>query len=260
MSDKVTALRPRNRNIEPLPGVGNSAFDRSVFALMERIEYRRCTSGEDVEDIYRLRYKAYRAHGIVGERSDMVINDALDETPNCYRFGVFLDDELVSTVRLHHMTRAEPFAPTMSVFEDVLAPRLERGESFIDPSRLAVDPELGSAIRTLPYITLRLAVIANTFFDTTSCLCMIRDEHQAFYQRVFGSEAIAGPRPYASVNVLALLYESNIAKNMSGLLRRFPFFRSTALEQRLLFSRPAQGELGPLTILPSTRYNMSAAA
>lgn len=260
MSELVAAFRDRNRNVQPLPSVSNSAFDRSVFALMERIEYRRCTSGEDIEDIYRLRYKAYHTHGIVADKADMMINDALDETPNCYRFGVFLDNQLVSTVRLHHMSQSHPFSPTMSVFEDVLAPRLEQGETFIDPSRLAVDPELGSAMRALPYITLRLAVIANTYFDTTSCLCMIRDEHQAFYQRVFGSEAVAGPRPYASVNVLAILYESNIARNMGGLLRRFPFFRSTALEQRLLFSKTAQGEVGPLTILPSTRYNLSAAA
>lgn len=259
MSESVAALRPAG-NLQSLLSVSGSAFDRNVAALMGRIEYRRCESGEDVEDIYRLRYKAYRTHGLVGDSTEGMIHDALDETPNCYRYGIFLDDELVSTVRLHHMTRDEPYAPTMSVFGDVIQPRLDQGESFIDPSRLAVDPSIGSAMRALPYITLRLAVIANTYFDTTSCLCMIRDEHQTFYQRVFASEAVAGPRPYSSVNVLAILYESNIARNMTSLVNRFPFFWSTQMERRLLFSKPQQGETGPLTIIPSTRYNFSAAA
>lgn len=259
MVEAVAAVSPAG-NLREMLNVGGSAFDRNVASLMERIEYRRCNGGEDVEDIYRLRYKAYRAHQLVSDAPDMSMHDALDDTENCYRFGIFLDGKLVSTVRLHHLSEAQPFAPTMSVFEDVLRPRLERGETFIDPSRLAVDPDIGSAIRTLPYITLRLAVIANTFFDTTSCLCMIRDEHQAFYQRIFGSAAVAGPRPYASVNVLAILYESSVAKNMAKTVARFPFFMSTAMERRMLFAKPARGELAPLTVLPSTRYSFKVAA
>src|SRR5690606_39955949 len=59
---------------------------------------------------------------------------------------------------------------------DKLLPRLQRGETFIDPSRLAIDPELAAVNRALPYLTLRLAVIAITYFDTTSCVSMIRAE------------------------------------------------------------------------------------
>ncbi|TIU61115.1 MAG: hypothetical protein E5W25_29540, partial [Mesorhizobium sp.] len=34
-----------------------SSFARNVSAMLERTEYRRCDKGEDLEDIYRLRYK-----------------------------------------------------------------------------------------------------------------------------------------------------------------------------------------------------------
>ncbi len=78
-----------------------------------------------------------------------------------------MEGELVSTVRLHHLTRETPEAPIMTVFGDRLLLRLARGETFIDPSRLAVDPQLSSTHRALPYVTLRLAVIANTFFNAT---------------------------------------------------------------------------------------------
>ena len=41
--------------------------------------------------------------------------------------------------------------------------------------------------------------------------------------------------------------------------RRFAFFRSTALERRLLFSRPDEGHSASLTILPSAKYIRHAA-
>ncbi len=258
MSERLATLQPE-RVREFVPASGPSAFDRSVQALLERVEYRRCDSGEDLEAIYALRYKAYRAHDLVPEQNEHLFYDKLDDAPNCYRFGVFMDGELASTVRIHHLSRVDPFSPAMSVFDDVLRPRLLRGETFIDPSRLAADPEMSSRFRALPYVTLRLAVAALTYFDSTSCLFMIRDEHQAFYQRIFGAEQVAAPRPYASVNVLGILYESDCETNMAKTIRRFPFFNSTPVEQRMLFAKPDAGELAPLTIRPTAKYYRDAA-
>ncbi len=46
----------------------------------------------------------------------------------------------------------------MRVFDDMLA-RLARGETFIDPSRWP-STRTWSSMRVLPYVTLRLAVMA----------------------------------------------------------------------------------------------------
>ena len=58
-----------------------STFARNVEALLERAEYRRCDKGEDLEDIYRLRYKAYRSNDMVPDSESHTIHDELDETP-----------------------------------------------------------------------------------------------------------------------------------------------------------------------------------
>lgn len=236
-----------------------SSFSRNVATLLERVEYRRCDSGEDLEAIYRLRYRAYRANQFVAESADRITTDLYDETPNCYRFGVFIDNELVSTVRIHHVTQAEPFAPIMTSFEDVLAPRLERGETFINPTLLAADPQAAVIYRALPYVTLRIAVIANSYFDTTSCICVVRAEHTAFYRRIFGAVQVGEPRAYPPFTVPVMLYDSDCATNMPRTLERFPFFKSKPVEQRLLFARPEGRESAPLTILPTARYLQQAA-
>lgn len=240
-------------------GSGGSSFSKNVAALLERVEYRRCESGEDLEAIYRLRYRAYRANGFVPESADRITTDPFDDTPNSYRFGVFIENELVSTVRIHHVTPEEPFAPIMSSFEDVLAPRLARGETFINPTLLAADPQAAVIYRALPYVTLRLAVIANSYFDTTSCICVIREEHTAFYRRVFGAVQVGEPRTYPPFTVPVMLYDANCAINMPRTLERFPFFRSKPVEQRLLFDKAEGREASPLTVLPTAKYLQQAA-
>lgn len=237
----------------------SSVFARNVMDVLERVEYRRCESGEDLEAVYRLRYKAFHTHGLLDTIVEQKLSDDLDEAGNCYCFGVFMDDELVSTVRLHHLTAETPQAPIMTVFGDRLLPRLARGESFIDPSRLAIDPQMSSLNRALPYVTLRLAVIANTYFGATSCVSMIREEHTAFYHRIFGSVQVGEPRLYPPFTMPIFLYESVCALNMAPTLRRFPFFNSTAMERRMLFAKTPRGELAPLTILPTAKYFSDAA-
>ncbi|MCT7377728.1 N-acyl amino acid synthase FeeM domain-containing protein [Chelativorans salis] len=245
---------------QKLSSKGSSAFVRNVMAMLDEIEYRHCYSGEDLEDIYRLRYKSFRAHGLLlSESADQRMVDELDDAPNCYRFGVFLNNVLVSTVRLHHMTATTPHAPIMTVFGNVLTPRLVAGETFIDPSRLAIDPDVSATYRALPYVTLRLAVIANAHFNTTSCVSMIRQEHTAFYKRVFNSTQVGEPRTYPPFTMPIYLYESRCDRNLQPTIDRFPFFDSTAFERRMLFDRPKRGELAPLTILPTAKYLKNAA-
>src|SRR5690606_34229387 len=128
------------------------------------------------------------------------------------------------------------------------------------PSRLSIDPDLSSSTnRALPYVTLRLAVMANEYFDTTSCVSMIRGEHAAFYHRIFVSTAVGAPRLYPPLTTPLFLYASRCDENMGPTLERFPFFHSTAGEQRRMFAKPGKGELAPLTILPTAKYFSRAA-
>lgn len=239
--------------------IRQSGFTRGVQAVLERTEYRRCDSGEDYEDICRLRYKAYRAHGFVPETPGQATSDAMDELSNCYRFGVYIDGELVSTVRVHHISRETPWGPAMSSFGEELAPRLERGESFINPSLLAADPELLQISRYLPFITLRLGIAANSWFDASHCIVLIRKEHTAFYARVFMAEQVGEAKTYPPFTVPVMLYGMDCARHLETVFQRFPFFRSTAMERRLLFGQTAIGEPAPLTVLPTARYTGLAA-
>jgi hypothetical protein len=236
-----------------------SDFARKVSELLERTEYRRCDKGEDLEDIYRLRYKSYRFSDMVGENPTQIIHDTLDETPNCYKFGIYLDGDLVSTLRLHHASRRHPLSPSTMVYGDILHPMMAAGDSFIDPSRFAADPEWSRIHPQIPYLTLRLAGMACFHFDAPYCLSVIRQEHAGFYKRIYCSEQIGEQRTYPGLNYPVVLYRATVAQIRERALSRYPFFRSTAMEQRMLFAKPGAGELAPLTVLPTAKYMRDAA-
>lgn len=236
-----------------------SAFARKISELLERTEYRRCDKGEDLEDVYRLRYKSYRLSDMVSDIPQQAIHDSLDDVPNCHKFGIYIDGQLVSTLRLHDVSRSNPLSPSTMVYGDILKPRLAMGETFVDPSRFAADPEWSRIYPQIPYLTLRLAGMACFHFEAPFCLSTIREEHAGFYRRIYCSEKIGETRSYPGLNYPVVLYQATVAAIQERSFKRFPFFRSTALEQRMLFRGLRQGELAPLTVLPTAKYLDTAA-
>lgn len=235
-----------------------STFARNISALLERVEYRRCDSGEDLEDIYRLRYTSYRLSDMVSDMPQQRIHDALDEAANCHKFGIYIDGVLVSTLRIHHVDWSNHSSPSTLVYGDILRPMMAKGDSFVDPSRFAADPEWSRIYPQIPYLTLRLAGMACFYFGAPYCLSTIRPEHSGFYKRIYCSEQIGELRQYPGLNYPVVLYRATVEEIRERSFSRYPFFKSTPLEQRMLFGRPDLGELAPLTVLPTAKYSDAA--
>lgn len=213
-----------------------SRFAGSLIDILDRVEYSRVRMDVTDNPVYRLRYEAYRREEFVPFNDSGVVVDDLDGKPNAMCFGVHIDGELVSSIRLHHVSAETPYGPSMKSCPDVVEPLLALGQHFIDPSRFTADYEASLAFPALPFLTLRIAVMATDYFDTTGCLALVRREHAAFYRRVFGATEMSDVRPYPGLNFPVVLYQSNAAVNLQQIYARFPFFRSTPAEQEQLFS------------------------
>jgi hypothetical protein len=228
-----------------------SAFTRQVMQLLDRTEYRICDQGEDLEAIYRLRYKSYVLRGVIDPNGEQLQHDSLDEVPNCRNYGIYIDGELVSTIRLHLVDAKNRKAPSMTAFGDLLEQRLDAGEVFVDPSRFATDPESPYASKLLPYVALRIPVSACVHFAVHYCLTTVLVNHAGFYKKVFWAENLAEPRSYPGCNIPVSLYQVEASEIKNRLMVRFPYFRSTPLERQLLFERPTIGARAPLTVVPT---------
>jgi N-acyl-L-homoserine lactone synthetase len=214
-----------------------NAFSVSVSRLLDRIDCRPAETSEQLEAVSRLRYEAYLREGAISANSSGTFADHYDESDNAYLFGLYVDGELASSVRLHIGSREHPDFPSLHVFPDILQPQIDAGKVILDTTRFVADEKLSRRYRGLAYVTLRLSYLAGLYFNADLSLAAVRTEHQAFYRRTFHHRLISEPRPYPHLDKPICLMTTHCPTIADDLYRRFPFFRSTFFERRMLFER-----------------------
>jgi len=224
---------------------------------LDRIDYRLIETPEERDSVYLLRYRAYLHGGLILPSESMRVNDRYDDAPNAWIFGIYVDGELCSSLRIHVLTSEWRMSYSTELYGDILHPRLDRGEVFVDPARLAADPEKAQRFPELAYLAVRLGYLACDHFNVDTGLSMVRPDHQAFYRRVFLSEQIGEPRAFPGWHTMKTsLMASDFRNVREKILARFPIMRSTASERRRLFERSDGHVPVPAEVLPFERASI----
>jgi hypothetical protein len=213
----------------------SSAAAGKRLDLLDQVDYRLARTPAEKEEIYNLRYRAYLREGAVKPSADQRVTDKYDDMPNSWTFGVWIEGELYSSVRISVLTSEWRQSCSAEAFGEVLLPRLDSGEVIIDPARFVADPDKAKRLPELPYVTLRLAYMACEYFNADLGLAIVRPEHQAFYRRVFLHETIAEPRLFPGLLKPVGLMAANFPAMREKVFKRYPMMRSTAFERRMLF-------------------------
>jgi Autoinducer synthase len=220
----------------------DNSFSDSVARLLDRVDCRRADSVEEREAIARLRYGAYLREGAISPNSTGMFSDSYDDTNNAYLFGLYIDGVLASSIRMHVASTEHPDFPSLHVFPDVLQPYIDAGNVIVDTTRFVADETLSRRYRGLAYATLRLSWLTAAYFNTDYSLAAVRAEHQAFYRRTFHHQLLCEPRPYPYLQKPICLMAIHYPTVADDVNRRYPFFRSTFFERRMLFERSPVGE------------------
>jgi hypothetical protein len=215
----------------------SALFERNS-GLSDRIDYRRIETPEDKDCLYAMRYRAYLHGGLILPSESQRVTDVYDDASNAWTFGIYIDGELCSSVRIHVLTSEWRTSYSTELFGDILHPRLDRGEVLVDPARFVADPETAKRFPELPYLTVRLPYMACEYFKADTGLALVRAEHQAFYRRVFLQETIAEPRAFPNVLKKVALMACDFPTVRERVARRFPIMTSSAFERQTLFDRP----------------------
>jgi hypothetical protein len=211
-----------------------SRFADQVFGLLERADCRPIETAAEFEAAYKLRYDAYRRENWIDPSESEKIHDTdYDQAPNGKVFGVFIDGDMASTIRIHIARSRGDVLPSAGVFGDVISPHLSEG--VVDPTRFAAKFEFSRNYPGLAYVTTRLTWLATEYSGAAYLLATIRSEHQAFYKRVFGHSPWSGERDYPIVNRKIVCMGVDFAEHKQRVESRYPFFRSTRAERERLF-------------------------
>ncbi len=219
-----------------------SLLSTRASGLLERVDYRLIETPEERDQLYQMRYRAYLHAGLILPSESQRVSDRYDDAPNSWIFGVYVDDELCGSIRLHLLTSEWRMSFATELFGDVLHPRLDRGEVFVDGARFVADPERAKRFPELPYVTLRLAYLAADHFSADTTLAQVRAEHEAFYRRVFMHELITEARSFPNVTKKVALMAWSFRAQRDTIMARFPIMLSSAFERRMLFERSGAGQ------------------
>jgi hypothetical protein len=220
-------------------------------ALFDRVDYRPIETPEDKDRLYLMRYRAYLHGGLIYPSDSERVSDRYDDAPNAWTFGIYVDGELCSSIRLHVLTSEWRMSYSTELFGDILHPRLDKGEVLIDPARFVADPEKAQRFPELPYLTVRLGYLACEYFNADTGLALVRAEHQGFYRRVFLNETIGEPRSFPNVTKKVALMASEFRAIREHVMTRFPIMRSSAFERRMLFERAGERHSPPNSVVTS---------
>ncbi len=216
-------------------------FADRIMQLLERIEYRRADSPADKAAIYRLRHDAYMRAGTIEPRPSGLFHDPLDECPNVWIIGIYIDGDLASSIRLHISASPSAPLPAMGAFSDIVEPHLRAGRVIIDSTRHVTKTEYALGSPIMPYLTVRATALAQDFFDADYSVVACLVEHQAFFRRMFGCVPWSQPRKYPILNRPMAFLGYDCRERRPAIYARYPFSRSTEDERARLFWRSSTG-------------------
>ena len=224
------------RPIKPRSGQNTrkSFYDKVERALSE-IRYEIARTSEQFEAIYKLRYEANLREQAIEPNDSRRLADKFDEVDNVINIGVFVEDVLLSALRLHVVDKQHPYSPAFEVYNDLLAHRVERGEIIVDGNRFVANYPLARSYPQLPYITLRPGILAAEYFGAQNIVASVRSEHFAFYKREYFAEKLCEPRPYPTLVKPLSLIRIDYVHDRDQIIGRHPFYDSPCAERNALF-------------------------
>ena len=212
-----------------------SVFLQKAQKTLDMIEYRKITTSKEIEDVQRLRFEAYSRENNVFSDKAFLRSDKFDNEKNAEIFGLYIENRLASSLRLHRVTAETPQTPSAVYFPEFFMTRLARGDCFLEPTRFVASEEFARRFPSLHFMTMRVCFMATVHYGVPFIMCSVRAEHGSYYRRYFGMEAEVVGKTVPTISVPADLYVGDVAEKLPLVEKRLPFMRSTREERMALF-------------------------
>jgi hypothetical protein len=201
-----------------------TSLSSRVFELLSRTIFKVAGTRSEHEEIYRLRYQAYRREGSIYANNEQLLSDGFDEIANSISVGVYIDHRLAGAIRLHVVDNEKCVSPACEVFQDILGPVIRGGATLIDPNRFVTDGSTSRQHPELPYVVLCVPFAAARYYDVDYATATVRPEHSPFYAKVLGYQTRSEPRHYPTLLTPLSLMTVDFRSNEHQVTERYPFF------------------------------------
>lgn len=216
-----------------------------TVAFLEQCRYRAMSSAEDFEMLARWRWEHYMEGDTIKNRSMTVgdFDDGKDHAPTARTVGLYVGDQLVSSMRMHAITQEHYNIGVVDVEKRRVADEVEKGRRFVYASRWVSDPKFKSMM-PLIVATTRISCLAAEYHRADYLLSSSRENHVKTYVRmqdaVLWSET---PQPLENLNYLYHLISSEYRPFRDRIAENRQAYLSSARERAQMFAPDADSAL-----------------
>ncbi|HRY01586.1 MAG TPA: hypothetical protein P5256_00560 [Beijerinckiaceae bacterium] len=194
-----------------------------VTELLDRVELSRVGDVASLSEVALFRYRCYRHSDMVDWRRDQKLIDEGEETPNAFLFAMHLNGILVGTFRIHFVESTEDFSQAFDEYPDVIGPLLANGESYLEPTRLAIEPAIRAEYPQMKLIFMATFAALAGILKPRHVFFVVRREHVPFYTRGFGFQQVKAPQAYHGIKQPLALMGGDYLAGIEAATKALPY-------------------------------------
>jgi hypothetical protein len=158
------------------------------MSILKSFELRKANA-EDMDTIYKIRYKSFLLAGLIGTSPSKRFSDLYDSSGSVTTFVLSHGQKIIGTARY---VADSPVGLPMDDegFGPCLAPLRQTGRRFVEAGRLAILPEYQTSSRELSLHLCLYAISCAWLAGYDEMVIMVARHHVKFYEKVLMFETI----------------------------------------------------------------------
>lgn len=167
------------------------------------IYLERADTDQTKQEVYTLRYRAYRAVEAISPNQQELFNDEYDLLPNVSSYLLRKKDGIaLGSIRpCVYSPQLRNRIPALDIYYDEIKTNLGLDKVIVESTRYAVDPDFhANAARYSIYLFKAIflqAILANADYVVAA----VRKKHVPFYKKLLRMSPISGGRSHADLNL-----------------------------------------------------------
>lgn len=176
-----------------------------------------CLGNKDLlDEVGRLRYRAYTAAKAIPHNDDEIFLDNYDEKENCISFLYKIDNTSVGSIRANIHSSKNGWLPTAAseIYTEEIKVALGANTPYIESNRFAVIPDYGISERKLFFGLFKAIGLITLIEEAEFVITAVREHHAPFYRRKLGFNVISNAKTYFGLNTPMVLLAGNVKKEI----------------------------------------------
>jgi N-acyl-L-homoserine lactone synthetase len=197
------------------------------------LRVKRVQSTSLRNEVYSLRYRAYRKEDAIDVHASEAFEDQYDHMPNHILFALMHENKVVGSIRTTWFDPNDQHPiPEMHAYSDRIEKVIPSNARILSGNRLVIDPHFSSN-RTMVMLLLRHFIISASAVNADWIMAAVRRNHLPFYRRVFFASVVSESRIYPGLRCPMQLIVSNFHTNAELIKQKTPVLQPRGYETML---------------------------